>query len=286
MRSRSVVATLALVLPLAACAGGGASPGSMSGPPALAYAPPPEGAVTYLQGDTVEMEIDAGGQMLDVTVAMSSVLDVAYAGGGDDIEVTVDFREFEIDASNPMVGSQRGDESEIDGPVVFTMDRRGEGTVVSAPSVAGVAAQAVSPQTMAVSFFPRLPGRAVAAGEMWADTVTLAVDEDAGSTEGTTVYEFTAVGDTVVGGSSYLKVSFTSHDERTQETVQDGARITQDVEGNGTGWYLWDSTRSLVVEQFLQARLRGVMEVSMAPVPLGLDMVVVQHMKLDDGGDR
>lgn len=286
MRSRSIATTLALVAPLAACAGGGASPGSMAGPPALAYAPPPGGAVTYLQGDTIEMEIDAGGQMLDVTVAMSSVLDVTYAGGGDEIEVTIDFREFQIDASNPMAGSQRGDESEIDGPVVFSMDRRGVGTLIASPEVDGVAEQAVSPQSMAASFFPRLPGRAVTAGEMWTDTVTLDIDENAGSTEGTTIYEFTAVGDTVVDGATYLKVAFTSDDDRRQETVQDGARITQDVGGNGSGWYLWDSGRNLVVEQFLQARLRGSMEVSMAPVPLGLDMVVVQHLRLDDGGDR
>lgn len=286
MRSRSLVATLVLIAPLAACAGGGGSPGAMAGPPALAYAMPPGGAVTYIQGDTVEMEIDAGGQILDVAVEMSALLDLAYAGAGDALEVSIDFRDFEISASNPMAGSQRGDESEIDGPVVFTMDRRGVGALVSGPEVDGVAAQAVSPQTMAASFFPRLPGRAVTAGEMWTDTVTLEVQEEVGSTEGTTIYEFTAVGDSVVDGSTYLKVAFTTHDERVSESTQDGTQISQDVEGDGAGWYLWDSSRSLVVQQFMQARLRGTMEVSMAPVPLGLDMVVVQHLRLDDGSGR
>ncbi len=284
MRFRPLVPTLALALPLAACAGGGSSAADMAGPPALAYAVPPGGAVTYLQGDTVDMEIDAGGQTMEVSVAMSAVLDLAYAGGGDAVEVTASYREFDIAASNPLAGSQRGDESEIGGPIVFSIDRRGVGTLVSAPEIQGVSAQAVSPATMAASFFPRLPGRAVTVGEMWTDTVTIATDEDAGTSEGTTIYDFTVVGDTTVAGGTYLKVAFTSYDERVTETMQDGAEIRQDVAGEGSGWYLWDSSRNLVVQQYVEARLRGSMDVSMAPVPLGLDMVVVQHIVLDDGG--
>lgn len=284
MRLRLLVPTLAFVLPLTACAGGGPSAGATAGPPALAYAIPPGGAVTYLQGDTVDMDIDAGGQRMEVSVQMASVLDLTYAGGGDALEVTATFRDFEISASNPMAGSQRGDESEIDGPVVFTIDRRGEGTLVSAPKVEGVAEQAVSPASMAASFFPRLPGRAVTAGESWTDTVTVVADEASGLSEGTTIYEFTAVGDTMVAGATYLKVSFTSRDQRTTQTMMQGAEIRQDVSGDGSGWYLWDSSRNLVVQQYVEARLLGTMDVSMAPMPLGLDMVVVQHLRLDEGG--
>ncbi len=283
MRSRALLPTLLVALPLAGCAGGTAAPGQMSGPPALAYAPPPAGTATYVQGDTVQMEMDMGGQMMDVTVAMSSLLDLAYAGTGDAIEVTATYRDFEITASNPMAGTQSGDESEIDGPIVFTIDRRGEGTLVSAPTIDGVSAQAVSPASMAAGFFPRLPGRAVSAGEMWTDTVNISTDEETGTNEGTTIYEFTAVGDTVVNGATLLKVTFNSTDERMTEMSQMGAEITQDVSGEGEGFYLWDAGRSLVVEQYMEARLRGTMEVSMAPVPFGLDMVVVQHLRLDEG---
>lgn len=284
MRFRTLVSSLVLALPLAACAGGGAPAGDMSGPPALAYAVPPGGALTYVQGDTVEMAIDAGGQTMDVTVAMSALLDLAYAGGGDALEVTATYRDFEISATNPLAGSERGDESEIGGPIVFTIDRRGEGTLVSAPEIEGVSAQAVSPASMAAGFFPRLPGRAVVVGESWTDTVTVATDEDIGVSEGTTIYEFTAVGDTAVAEGTFMKVAFTSFDERTTESTMQGAEITQDVAGEGSGWYLWDSARNVVVQQYLEARLRGSMEVSMAPMPLGLDMVVVQHLKLDESG--
>lgn len=284
MRFRALASTLLLVAPLAACASGSAAPGEMAPAPALAYAVPPGSAATYLQGDTVEMEIDMGGQMMDVTVAALATLDLAFAGAADAIEVTATYRDFEIVASNPMAGTQRGDESEIDGPIVFTIDRTGAGTLVSGPEIGGVAAQAVSPGAMAASFFPRLPGRAVTAGESWTDTVSIRTEEEAGTNEGTTVYAFTAVGDTVVAGRSLLKVTFVSDDERTSSMSQMGADITQDVAGQGEGFYLWDAGRNLVVEQHMEARMRGTMEVSMAPMPLGLDMVVVQHLKLAEGG--
>ncbi len=282
MRDLSLVTTFALLF-LAGCATGSGTSGGGDGP-ALAHAPAPGTTVTYQEGDTVRMAIDAGGEVVDVTVAMAAVLDVGFDGTGDDLRVTIDFREFEIDASNPIVGSQRGDHSLIEGPLVLAMDRTGAGTVVSAPTVDGVVAQAVSPQMMATSFFPRLPGRVVAVGEEWTDTVTLAVGEEEGMTRGTTVYHFTAVGDTLIGNANYLKVTFTSRDERVSEVAQDGAAITQDVAGEGSGWYLWDSARGLVVQHFLEARLRGTMEVSMVPVPLGLDMAVVQHLRLDELG--
>jgi hypothetical protein len=284
MHFRTLASTVLLVAPLTACASGSAAPGEMAGPPALAYSVPPGSAATYVQGDTVQMEMDMGGQMMDVTVAMSATLDLAYAGAGDAVEVTATYRDFEITASNPMAGTQRGDESEIDGPIVFTIDRKGAGTLVSGPSIEGVAAQAVSPGAMAAGFFPRLPGRAVTVGESWTDTVSIKTQEDAGTNEGTTVYAFTAAGDTVVAGRSLLKVTFTMDDERTSMMSQMGADIRQDVSGQGDGFYLWDAGRNLVVEQYVEARLRGTMEVSVAPMPFGLDMVVVQHLNLAEGG--
>lgn len=283
MRRRSFLPALLLVAPVAACAGGG-GPGEMSAPPALAYAVPPGGAATYLQSDTIEMAIDAGGQFIDVTVQMNATLDMAYAGGGDALEVTTTFREFELSASNPMAGTQRADESEIDGPLVFTIDRRGAGTLVSAPELGEVAATGLSPASMAAGFFPRLPGRAVAAGETWTDTVKVDTEDESGTTRGSTIYDFTAVGDTVVDGRTYLKVTFTSFDERIAETQQMGTEIVQDVAGDGEGFYLWDASRSLIVQQYIEARLEGAMEVSMAPVPLGVDMTVVQHLRLAEGG--
>lgn len=282
MRIGPRLLSLLLLAPVAACAGG-SGPGDMPSPPALAYALPPGAAATYLQGDTVRMELDMGGQVLDVTVDMVSTLDLVYAPAGDGLEVTATYRDLDISATNPMAGTQRGDESQVGGPIVFTIDRTGAGTLVSAPELEGVVGQAVSPGTMAAGFFPRLPGRAVSVGETWADTVTVDDTDDMGSIEGTAIYLFTAVGDTVVDGRTLLKVTFTSEEERLQQSSEGGTDITQDVVGNGVGWYLWDASRNLVVEQSQESRLRGTMEVSVAPMPLGLDMTVVQHLRLVGG---
>ncbi|NNK64031.1 MAG: hypothetical protein HKO98_12595 [Gemmatimonadetes bacterium] len=283
MRARVVLTALVLVAPLTACAGSGSGTAGPSAPPALAYAMPPGGAVTYLQSDTVEMVIDMGGQLANVTVEMGSTLDMTFSGGGDALEVTATFREFELSATNPLAGTQRADESQIDGPLVFTIDRTGAGTLVSAPQLGEIVSTGLSPASMAAGFFPRLPARAVSAGEMWTDTVSIDAVEDYGTTRGRTVYDFHAVGDTVVDGRTYLKVAFTSFDERVAQSQQMGTDIIQDVAGEGVGYYLWDAARNLVVEQSIEGRLEGSMEVSMAPAPLGIDMVVVQHLKLVEG---
>ena len=284
MRSRLALSALVLITPLAACAGSGSGPASPAAPPALAYAMPPGGAATYVQSDTVEMVMDLGGQLMDVTIEMNATMDMTYSGGGDALEVTATFREFDLSASNPMAGTQRADESEIDGPLVFTIDRTGEGTLVTAPQLDDIAAQGLSPASMAAGFFPRLPGRAVTVGEMWTDTVSIDVVEEFGSTEGRAIYDFTAVGDTLVDGRTYLKVTFTSFDERVSNSQQMGADIAQDVAGEGEGYYLWDASRNLIVAQYIEARLGGTMDVSMAPMPLGIDMTVVQHLRLAEGG--
>ena len=202
MRARVAVTALVLATPHMACAGSGSGTAGPSGPPALAYAMPPGGTATYVQSDTVEMVIDMGGQLANVTVQMDATLDMTFSGGGDALEVTTNFREFELSATNPLAGTQRADESQIDGPLVFTIDRTGEGTLVSAPELGEIAATGLSPASMAAGFFPRLPARAVTVGEMWTDTVSIDAVEEFGTTEGRTIYDFHAVGDTVVDGMS------------------------------------------------------------------------------------
>jgi hypothetical protein len=278
MRHR-IAPVLTLLLPFAvACAtGSGGSPEAA----ALAYTGLDGTSATYVKGDTVEIEIDAGGQFLEVSVDSYEVLDLDFADAAGGVQVTATYRELDVAATNPMMGTQRADEEEVEGPVVWTLSPRGQGTLVAAPEIGGTAAQVVSPTTMAGAFFLPLPGRAVQPGESWSDTVRVSGEEAMGEFDVETIYTFTAAGDTVVDGRTLRRVDFVTEDDRVSTSVQAGTEIAQDVGGEGEGWFLWDSARRLVVEQYWEGRLQGSMEVPMAPMPLAMDMTVVSHMRLD-----
>lgn len=277
------LAAALLILPFAAaCASGSA--GGPAPDAALAYSGLSGGTATYVQGDTVEIQIDAGGQFLEVSVESFQVMDLAFADAPEGVEVTATIRELDVAASNPMAGTQRADESEIDGPIVWTLTPDGEGTLVRAPEIGGTAAQVVSPTAIAGTFFLPLPGRPVQPGDTWVDTVSVSGEEAVGEFDAETIYSFTAAGDTVVDGRPLTRVNFLTEDERLSTSVQAGTEVTQDVGGDGEGWYLWDPARNLVVAQYWEGRLRGTMTVPMAPMPLGMDMTVVTQVRLDPGG--
>lgn len=280
MRNRFVYATLLLPF-AAACAGGSA--GGPAPDAGLAYTGLAGSDATYVQADSLEIQIDAGGQFLEVSVDSYGLLDLSFTDAAEGVQVSATYRELDVAASNPMAGTQRADESEIDGPIVWTLSPDGEGTLVSAPEIGGTAAQVVSPTSVARSFFLPLPGRPVRAGETWADTVEIVGEEAMGEFDAETIYAFTAAGDTVVDGRTLTKVTFTTEDERLSTSVQAGTEVTQDVAGEGEGWYLWDPARRLIVAQYWEGRLQGSMSVPMAPMPLGMDMTVVAHLRLDSG---
>ena len=59
------------------------------------------------------------------------------------------------------------DESHVDGSLEFSLDRLGNASVSARPTVQAEASQMVSGLGLAHTFFPGLPGRAVAPGDRW-----------------------------------------------------------------------------------------------------------------------
>ncbi len=277
MRVRALLSVTTLAL-LAACAGGG--PAS---PPGLAYSLPDPPQLVYEQGDTMNMDIDAGGQSMQVTVNMASTLGASFVRSGDGFEVTLEVQDLAARLNNPVAGVVRADESGIDAPVVFTMDRRGRTTLVSAPELDETTEQFFSPITVASSMFPRVPGRAVEPGYMWTDTVNIDGQQGGGTVKSVSVLNYTVVGDTVVDGRSLLRFDFEGTVESASAGVTAGMDFTQNASGDASGYVLWDMQRSLVVEMFSEGDMRGSMEVAAAPFPLGMRMRAQSRMKLKDG---
>lgn len=268
-RPGPVLAAAALLLAAAGCAP--STPAAPPGPPALAWDVPDRTDAVYVQGDTVDVDIDAGGQTMSVALSSSMTLGTTFAaapGGGT--AVRMEFLDFSARSANPMAGTQSASADDVRGTLAFTMDRQGRVTVTGTPEVGGIAAEFMAPEALAAGVFPRLPGRAVAAGDTWTDTITVDTETPSGTISSTSVVTYTAAGDTTVAGRSMLLVRMIGQDERYVEGSQSGFDVVQDLSGEGEGWFLWDFGPDLLYESVYESDLRGAMDVSAAPMPLSV----------------
>jgi hypothetical protein len=274
MRARSTL-TVASLTVLAACGGGTASPAG------LAYALPTPTSVTYVRGDTVNMDIDAGGQAMQARAAGRATMDAAFSRAAGGVQVSLTLTDLDGRVSTPM-SSMSADESGVEGPLVFTLDRSGSVTVTSVPELTDDASQIFQPLEWAHGFFPRLSGGAAGVGDQWTDTVTFEGAQGPGQVKSVTVLTYTVAGDTVVGGRSLLKLDVAGTSEVTTSGVITGMDYSQTVKGASEGWVLFDMGRSLMVERYSDGDLRGSMDVSAAPFPLGIRLRTRSWVKLQD----
>lgn len=267
----------ALVLVLGACAGGGPP-----APPGLSVGVPSPADVTYITGDTLQVDMDAGGQPMQARITSAATLGTAFRREGDGVQMTLQVRDYRAQQANPM-GTASADGSGISGPMVVTFDRRGVATVVSLPEVSGQAVDFFQPLELAHGLLPRLPGRAVGMGETWTDTIRFEGAQGPGSVSTSAVMTYTVAGDTMVDGRSLLRVGVegTSRSDASGSTM--GMDFTQAISGSLTGWFLWDLNRSLLVESFTEADARGTMNVAAAPFPLPMRVRARGWVRLQGG---
>lgn len=281
IRTRSIP-LLATAFVLTACASGG-GPSADSSPPALAYAMPDGGTLVYSQSDTVRVEVDMGGQTLPITQASDGVMSMDFTAQPTGLRVSATYLDLDASADNPMAGTERFSEADIEGAFVFDLTPRGKGTLVSGPELKGAAAQMVSAGTMAATIFPRLPDRPVVAGDRWVDTLEVVVDEEAGHIETRSISEYTVRGDTLVDGRTLIRVDFVSDDEREVQASEQGVDITQDLGGRSSGFFLWDPAARALHSQSSSSQMTGTMEVTGAPFPLGLTVEASSRMERGGG---
>jgi len=270
MRAASVSAAF-LVLPLmAACAGGPG--GGSGGPAALAFQVPQQTTAAWVQADTAVISVDAGGQMIDIQALSRAVVDMSFAPAEAGVQVTATWRELEATVSNPMGPAERMDIDDVEGSLVFTLDRRGAATMVSAPTLKGNAANMMASSETVHGFFPRLPGTPPTAGMTWTDTIAFEADEAAGPIVARTIMTYTVAGDTVVAGRTLLKVDMAGDASHTQEGVTSGMSFVQDMAGTLRGYFLWDMGAGMLHSQVTFSELTGTMDVDAVPFPLDVSM--------------
>lgn len=277
MRSRFTLAT-ALSLALGACGGGPPSP------PALAYTLPTTTAVNYVSGDTARMDIDANGQAMQarITAATTFATNFARAENGG-VQVSMTVQELQARMSNPAGPPASADEDDIDGPLVFDLDRQGAATIVSEPKLNQSAQQFVQPLLLAHTFFPRLPGRGVEPGATWTDTIQVDGPQGEGHVTLTSILTYTVAGDTMVDGRSLVHIDVEGTADQSASGMIAGMDFSQSASGTSTGWILWDMARGLMTESYTETDARGTMDVSAAPFPLGMRVRQQSTVKLAEG---
>jgi hypothetical protein len=262
------------VLALGACVGGSVSP------PALAYRLPNPTDITYDVLDTATVGIEALGQAIEFDVGSAAVYGLTFAQAGDGVRVTLSVEDLQATLVVPLTGPIEVDESSVAGDLVFTLDRRGEATVESVPRVDGTAGQLVPALQIANSFFPALPGGPVRPGDTWLDTISYGNDGDTGGATQRAVLEYTAVGDTVIDGTSLLHITFDGTADVGQALSMQGAEIQQSTNLALSGHVLWDLQGGMMFERRTVSIGTGRVRLAMLPDELPTRFEAVSNVRL------
>lgn len=268
---RRLLSLLMLMLPVGACAGGA---------PALEYGVPTSDNVRYVFADTSTVGVSVMGQRMEMGQRATAEYAVVFSPAPSGVNVTMSLSSLDGVLTQPMGGPVRVDESDVEGVLVFSLDREGNPVIAETPSVAVNASQMVSGLALAHGFFPGLPGRNVAAGDVWVDTVSYEGEEGAGTRSETSVLRYTVSGDTTVAGRTLLRLDVEGTTTSEAELAVAGMSVSQTSELEMAGFILWDREAGLMVERHTTSAGSGTARVPVVPDPLPIRIETRQHVRL------
>ena len=261
---------------LSACAGG-----ATAGPGGLGYGVPTLSEVTYSVADTTRVDINAMGQTMTMSQSSEALFDASFVSAGDGVTVSLITRAFNGTVIQPMGSPVNADESGVEGPLVFSLNREGDVTPVSRPELSGGAVQAFPTLTTMYTLFPGLPGGPVDPGMTWTDTLQFEGSEGGGDLTMFSVLEYTAVGDTVVAGRTLLKLEVLGTAELEVIAVAGGMEALQEIFAGVAGHVLWDTGFGVMYERVIVMDGDGTVSVPVMPQPLPLTMTVSSVVRLE-----
>lgn len=276
MRTRAPTALLVSVA-LAACASGpSASP--------LGYAVPGTPDVTYLVGDTISIALQGLGLGQDAEIGARSAATYAlhFERGVQGVAVTATIQSLAADVVMPMADPIAMDETALSGDFTFEVDGRGRVLSMSSPQADQVGGQVFAAPVLAHTLFPRLPGRVVATGDTWVDSVTYVEAGDAGETEVRSALTYTVLGESQSAGRSLLDVGFEGTATVTQDLDVQGASVTQASQVSVTGTMRWDAAASLLYESEMTMEGEGTVRVALLPAALPTRVRWLTRVRLQD----
>jgi hypothetical protein len=198
--------------------------------------------------------------------------------------VTLTVDEMAASINNPMGAPIRLDESAVDGPLVYSIDRFGNATITERPEIRDEASQMVSGLNLAHAFLPALPGMVAQPGDVWVDTVSYEGEEGPGTRRDTSILRYTVVGDTVLDGRTLLVIDMSGNSTIENDMNVAGMAVSQSSETEVEGRFLWDVQRRLMVESRRTSTGSGTVTVPVAPGPLPIVIRSTQRVRLHQGG--
>lgn len=251
-------------------------------PPALEYRMPSLAEVVYAYADTSVVAVSVMGQTFEISQRGTARYGVDFASAPQGVEVTLSVEALSAALAQPMGAPIRIDQDDVQGELVFTLDRRGGALLTQRPDVRDEAVMMVSPLALAHTFFPRLPGRAAVAGESWVDTISFEGGDGAGERFERSVLRYTVVGDTVVDGRALLVIAMEGTTQSSHDMSISGMSVSQSSELEVDGLVLWDVQRGLMVESVRTATGSGTATVPVAPAPLPIRIESTQRARLQE----
>lgn len=265
---------LLLLVLTAACSGGPPAP------PSLQYGDHSVASLTYEHADTTDVSVSMMGQSLTIGQSGSATLGVLLEDAPDGIGVVLSVRSLAATISQPMGAPLRVDESSVSGDLVFSMDRRGRTTVSSLPDVDMEAAQLISGLSLAHSFFPGLPGRAVVPGDSWVDTIDYSADDAGADRSEFSITTYTVEGPVMVDGRQLLRIGLSGTTSLESDFDMGGMAITQASDVDFDGHVLWDLQRGVMFEHVRTATGSGTVSVPVVPQALPIEITSTQRTRL------
>jgi hypothetical protein len=232
------------------------------------YELPEAPTLTYVSEGSQDVSVDAGAMgNMEITGSSETTMALTFEPAAEGMQITVEFQKLSASLNNPMTGPMTASESDIEGNLVFTMDNLGNTTLVSAPTVRGVAEQLVRPAGMVHEFFPKLPGTEVNPGDTWSDTTAYELPAEGGTIEMESISRYTAVGDTVVDGVTLMRIDAEGELDSVATVQQQGMDVIQTSMGEIRGFYLFDVARGIMVFAESSIDMEGTTEVPAAGIP-------------------
>jgi hypothetical protein len=268
--SHYVRRTRALLIAICAGACAKAAPPPPAAPVplvALAYATSAAQPVRYSLSDSLVFEA----QMARTEVASKGIFELTVApDSASRARVTARVIDFEGRFTNGVVGaSTTADERGVGGSFRITLTPRGEVLDLRRPTMTPEFQQVSRSGDIVRSLFLRLPGKGVALGASWTDTIRASETDEGMTTVNQSVVTSTWVRDTLVDTRTLRII-----ESRAQNTVDvtgatPAGAMRQHLAGTSTARTLWDAERDLLVTRTSGGELTGTLEVpQMGAIPV------------------
>lgn len=250
---------------------GGGSTGSPSPGMALAYTVPTPNPLQYEFADTAWIAIDMSGTQVDINAEAAGTIEARFEPAANGVTAEIRYQSLSGRFANSMAGTITVGDSDLPGAATLIVDRRGQVTVSSLPEASGAFRQVLGSEGAFRRLFVRLPGRAVAPGTTWTDTVTVSENIGEMNSSSTSIVTSTLAGDTIVGGRTMLVIRSDIEGTTRIAGQTQGFEVRQQFQGTSTAVTLWDPDRRAVVERVETGSAAGTMELpamGMAGIPL------------------